>query len=71
MEKNVSNKDVFNWAINFLEQIPVGVYSAGVYKTDTTHVIHLWDENGNSFDFICPRAEFVDSPQEVSPTKGE
>lgn len=57
---NADNTPYFNWAINEIVQIPIkNNLHADRYDTDTEHVIHLWDDEGNSFDFRCPREAFV------------
>ena len=41
-----------------MENIPIRTdYSANRYDTDNTHVIHLWDGEGNSYDIIISKGE--------------
>ncbi len=60
MSQQKHNERIFNWAINLMTQIPIGnFYHADRYDTDTEHIIHLWDEKGNSYDFRCPRSSVL------------
>lgn len=38
-----------------LEALPTGHYRATRYDTDDLHVLHLWNETGESFDLTVPR----------------
>jgi hypothetical protein len=61
-DNQIDNTPYFNWAINNMKNIPIqNMLHADRYDTDTQHVIHLWNDKGESFDFACPRQEFVGS----------
>lgn len=38
-----------------IRQLPQGMYQANRYDTDDMRVIHLWNEQGQSFDVKVPK----------------
>ena len=40
-----------------IKSLPIGMYQANRYDTDNTHVIHLWNDEGKSFDVVIPKGK--------------
>ncbi len=59
--KNIKNKYVEHKPMTVKEQIekiPIsGDYFANRYDTDNTLTLHIWDNEGNSYDIIVPKEE--------------
>lgn len=41
-----------------LEEIPVNsFFNASRYDDDNYHILHLWDDEGNSYDIVAKKEE--------------